>query len=407
MNIQQLVSKVWGNTSIPSGVPEVVLDRKYCFCANDQQKDILVLGLNPPYTDESVAGPVKFTYLKDPAQRYAYNPYFTRVTDMVTSEESQIDFVPHIAYADLFYHRESNSLALLDVLLDHLDGRIFLIEQLGITQKLIEEVIKPKVIIANSWTVALFMGFYGMDADSPWYGYDFEFVEYTKSGHKVYRIKGIVDDSTMMDDFVKQTNLVGTYFICNPYLSSGEFPTKMLTAEDIAVYCEDLNQHIKREEDFQEIQNGLFEDLYDVIICASFPDLYIGYFDTGEAVQEEHRPEDIALLKKLLMYRDLPVPEVAKYIFADLANEKVLDEQEIVALMDVAFCDRTLWKDCVAIKEVTNLHDEEIEALSNDFFVEPEELLEDRWFVINKHWDEFMLNPLEEWFVGKVYVERG
>lgn len=406
MDIQRLVSHVWQNSEI-LGIPEVVKQRKYCFCANDKQKDILVLGLNPTYNDSSIPGPVKFTYRKNPTTEYKYNPYFTRVTDMLQSADSQLDFAPHIAYTDLFYHRENNSLDLLQVLLDDLDGRIFLIDQLNVTQKLIEEVIKPKVIIASNWTVALFMGFYGMNADSPWYGYDFEFVEYTKSGHKVYQIKGIVTDDALMDDFVKTTNLVGTYFICNPYLSSGEFSANTLTAEDIAVYCKDLNQQIEREETFNEIQSGLFDDLYDVIVCASFPDLYIGYFDTGEAEQEEHRPEDIALLKKLLLFRDLPVPEVAKYIFADLANEKVLKEQDISELSSATFCADVLWNDTLAIKEVTGLQEADIIALSADFFAEPIELLADRWFVISKHWDEFMLNPLEEWFVGKVYVERG
>ena len=44
-------------------------------------------------------------------------------------------------------------------------------------------------------------------------------IKYTKSGYRVYEIKGIANDATLSDEFVKNTNLIGTRVICYPDLS--------------------------------------------------------------------------------------------------------------------------------------------------------------------------------------------
>lgn len=221
MILEQEITKVWHKHQFKSELPKFIQKRRYCFCENHQQKDVLILGINPVFGKGSQAVASKYK-MKDVVnyvvKHNLHQHFFGRVQEMLQNSDAT-NLLNQTAYTDLFYYRTKARKRYLNQFLDHIDGIIFLEDQLKITQQLIENVIKPKVIIAGSWEVMLFLGLFGTTAYSCWLGYDLELIKYTKSGYRVYEIKGIANDAALSDEFVKNTNLIGTRVICYPDLS--------------------------------------------------------------------------------------------------------------------------------------------------------------------------------------------
>ena len=224
MKLDQEIAKVWQKHQTKSELPKFIQTRKYCFCENNQQKDVLVLGINPVFGKASKAVAVKYK-IEDMMQyivkHNVHQHFFSRVQKMLNNSNSD-NLLNQTAYADLFYYRTNARQRYLNHFLDHIDGIIFMQDQLKISQQLIENVIKPKVIIASSWEVMLFLGLFGLETPFCWLGYDLELIKHTKSGYRVYEIKGILDDYALADEFVKKTNLIGTRVICYPDLSKNK-----------------------------------------------------------------------------------------------------------------------------------------------------------------------------------------
>lgn len=222
MELAQEISKVWHKHQTKSELPKFIQTRKYCFCENQQQKDVLVLGINPVFGkgSKSVAVTYKIENMIDYVVKHNVHKHFFNRFQQMLHNSNSVNLLNETAYADLFYYRTKAKKRYLNKLSNHIDGIIFLQDQLKITQKLIENVIKPKVIIASSWEVMLFLGLFRLESPFCWLGYDLELIKHTKSGYRVYEIKGIVDDLALSDEFMKNTNLIGTRVVCYPDLSN-------------------------------------------------------------------------------------------------------------------------------------------------------------------------------------------
>ena len=221
MKLEQEIARVWHKHQTKSELPKFIQKRRYCFCENHRQKDFLILGINPVFGNgsQSIASKYKMKDMVNyVVQHNLHQHFFGRVQEMLQNPNAT-NLLNQTAYTDLFYYRTKARKRYLNQFLDHIDGIIFLEDQLKITQQLIENVIKPKVIIASNWEVMLFLGLFGTTTYSCWLGYDLELIKYTKSGYRVYEIKGIANDAALSDEFVKKTNLIGTRVICYPDLS--------------------------------------------------------------------------------------------------------------------------------------------------------------------------------------------
>lgn len=256
MKLDQEIAKVWHKHQTKSELPKFIQKRSYCFCENNQQKDVLVLGINPVFgkTSKSVAVKYKMEDMMHyVVKHHLHQHFFSRVQKMLQTTD-KTNLLNETAYADLFYYRTKAKKRYLNHFLDHIDGIIFLQDQLKITQQLIENVIKPKVIIAGSWEVMLFLGLFGLETPFCWLGYDLELIKHTKSGYRVYEIKGITDDVAFSDEFAKKTHLIGTHVICYPDLSKDkpQFQEHKLLTQEIydeanKVLLEKVTRIIKRK----------------------------------------------------------------------------------------------------------------------------------------------------------------
>ncbi len=169
-----------------------VFKRRFVY-ARPQKSDILITGINPSDNGES-----SHSYTFDTAK----NAYFTRL--------KKID--KNAAYIDLFYIR-GKQIVISEFLHSSL---LFMVDQLELTQKTIEEYIMPKLILVFNKESWRFWGFYA-NKKNIWMGYDLEFVKDMKYG-KLMKIKGLINHPDRVLK-VSDTNLKGTVIYFSKYLN--------------------------------------------------------------------------------------------------------------------------------------------------------------------------------------------
>lgn len=391
MEIQQALADIWSVNDIR--LPSFIYERSYSYCVNEEQKDILVLGLNPSYTAESKPVATRYSMTNHKDKEYTYHPYFTRVRRMLQYKMFEVDLNEERAYADLFYYRTVEDIEHINELLGTLDGRIFLEAQLKITQELIEDVIQPKVIIVNSWNAAMFLGIYEERADSAWLGYALELIEQTASGYKVYQIRGIGDDFARSNEFRTTTNLKGTYVIVFPYLRTGLIGDNksLLQAWEIQFYLESskkLGQKAKKAAEYE----------VDPEIMCRFPFLYMNIKESRKKNLE--RCESQILVDELISFRSKSVTEVATTIFNKLIDYELLTVKDVDLLSDKAFCETMFEVEKPLVCNLPNT-----ERFDDAYFSDVLKVKSKR-FVLNKKLPEEIREDLEDWYLEKMTVEE-
>lgn len=210
-NIEERLAQVWQKYA---GIDEDVLrSRKYIYCNNLMQKDILVTGINPSFNprDKDVTT-YEFQDIVD-NDKPAY--YWTLIKEMLRSESDKIDYTQQTAYLDLFYFKETRQDYLRKSILKNPLGVQFLVDQLRITQQVIEEIIKPKVIVIKNKESYAYWGKLS-DKGYIWMGYEFEHLERYDCG-EVCRIKGFVNSKERILPELAQSNLVGSIVLFSKY----------------------------------------------------------------------------------------------------------------------------------------------------------------------------------------------
>lgn len=219
MDINKSLSLLWHKYKSNTYMPKFVHKRRYCYSLNQSQRDILVLGLNPSlvktYKNKSIFFNIDKVF-ENITKSKPPDPYFKRFLDLLNAGNKK---KKNLAYADLLYYRTKAQKRYFNYFTKHLDGILFLEDQLQISQEVIEKIIKPKVILATCWEVLLLLGLFQESNYTNWLGYDLKMVGYTSTNQRIYRIQGVVDDPCTSDIFLKHTNLIGTYVICYSELS--------------------------------------------------------------------------------------------------------------------------------------------------------------------------------------------
>jgi len=171
-----------------------VFKRKFVF-ARPQKSKILITGINPSDNGDCIHS---FTY------ETAKHAYFTKLRKIETDA----------AYLDLFYVRGEQRI--ISTLLNSDIGLPFMLDQLKLTQRIIEDIVMPKLILVfnkESWG---FWGYYAKESII-WMGYDLELVEEMNYGN-LMRIKGFVNHPDRISDRT-QTNLKGSLIYFSKYMN--------------------------------------------------------------------------------------------------------------------------------------------------------------------------------------------
>ena len=181
---------LWGKY----GTINNIMKRGYKICQNITQKDILIVGYNPKYnTDNSI----------DNLSIYPL-PEDAIINQLLVSPQKNLRY--KTAYIDLFSFQESDhQIANQQIVLNpQLFG--YVVEQICLTQNMIEEIIKPKLIIIlnqDSWA------YFGKLPQFTWMGYRYQSLEQIQN-HEVCRISDYTDNNDRINREREHTNLKGT-----------------------------------------------------------------------------------------------------------------------------------------------------------------------------------------------------
>ena len=128
------------------------------FCCNNPSGEILLTGINPSGNDTAVRD-YTFKEAKDCGRSH----YWKDKKEQITGTGALID---HVAYLDLFPYIESSQKKFMKEIRPHIT---FQVKALEITQRKIEEYIKPRLIIAANKSSAFYWGY----GKFTWMGYNF------------------------------------------------------------------------------------------------------------------------------------------------------------------------------------------------------------------------------------------
>lgn len=174
-----------------------ILKRGASYCENLYQRDILIMGFNPMDNGETDFC-TSFTIPKTNAG------YWGLVNKIVSGHTDKA------TYLDLFTYRESDLNKGLKSIISNRRLIDYVIEQVSITQEIIEDLIRPKIILVlnrEAWA------FWGKVPGFTWMGYDLSAIDMCK-GHEVCFIKGFTNASDRIaKDARKTTNLANTLVI--------------------------------------------------------------------------------------------------------------------------------------------------------------------------------------------------
>lgn len=396
MVLSQSIAKVWRDNE--KSIPLELRERRFAYSENIEQKDILFLGLNPSFQEKSLKQAVKYNVRSQLGGDLKKNEYFKRILSSLEHSLFDIDLIDDFAYADLFYYRTSEKEKMVKQLVNDVNGIIFLEDQLAITQKLIENRIKPKVIVLSDWQVSFFMGLLGSKGEFTWLGYDLELIEYTGSEHPVYQIKGIVDDIALPMQFRRKTNLVGTYVICYPYVETGILKEnqKLLSAWEVKRYNDIAYKTVVKQ--VNAYPKSPYGNTVEVDILIKYPSLYSEYFLGKKKGYISVKNKKI--IEVLKSFRKFSSKEMAKVLFAYLSKEELLSEKDISNLtMDPEYCKKVFGVNWFVLNEVTGVPVKDAARAKNMYFTTPFLFLGKRVFFLIKEWNQENRDKLEKWFV--------
>ena len=178
---------------------------------NRVQKDILIVGFNPSFVEDDNSS---FEYpLPEPIGNY-----WRAVNSMIHSDSLSLRH--RATYLDLFSFRESNQAVGEKEIVYNTQLFGYVVEQVSLIQNVIEDVIKPKLIIVKNkgaWV------YFGLNPQFVWMGYQYQFVEEIACG-KVYKITGFQASSDRVNNNRPTSNIVGSYVIFTEHTNVANYP---------------------------------------------------------------------------------------------------------------------------------------------------------------------------------------
>jgi len=226
MNQFQELSKIWAKDSMKFSDNTItnVLKRGFVNANNLYQKDILITGINPSFRQNDCLNSFLFNF-QDELMKDQWDTYWSPIKKFLydKSNHTGFDYRKDAAYIDIFSFREKDQNFLKSKLLKTEGGIDFLVKQLKFSQSVIENIIKPKVIIIKNKESSAYWGKYAKEG-LIWMGYDFEKIGDCNAG-EICRINK---------------------FLNSPYRINNELVESNIT-NSIVLFSHHINQYTKRE----------------------------------------------------------------------------------------------------------------------------------------------------------------
>ncbi|WP_165020460.1 hypothetical protein [Dysgonomonas sp. ZJ279] len=233
INIHERVSNIWKRFEL--SIHDSILERGFMYSENTDQKDILITGINPSWRTNDDKKEIYSFNFKDILGNNKWDNYWSSLKKILKSELSDLDYTNNAAYLDIFHFREMNQKFLTNVILKSNDGRSFLAEQLNLTQHIIEDIIKPKVIIVKNKESATYWGRWSENGII-WMGYKFQPIpQFNSKCGEAFKITGLLNSDERISPEIKETNLIGTIVLftkhINQYTKKDERPNAEILHE--------------------------------------------------------------------------------------------------------------------------------------------------------------------------------
>ncbi|MHC5310036.1 hypothetical protein ACYSNM_08165 [Myroides sp. LJL116] len=232
--MKQSIQKIWDNYKNNPNIPADLIENGFSNFKQNPSSPILILGTSTLFksleSNKDSVGDKELHLDTKIKQVLSQNKSL-----LLLDPQLQIDLRDKAIYRNILFFTHTPSPLAINQLTDTVDGRLFLMDQLELSGKIIEN-IKPRLIILTDLFTAMFMGFFGEDADFCWLGLFFQKVETTKSGHIVYKINGHAPD--VFSPLSQRVNLDGVYVIYYPkiYGSDTQSDKDFLKAWEIEAY---------------------------------------------------------------------------------------------------------------------------------------------------------------------------
>ena len=204
--IESRLQQIWSKEYMDY-LPPFIKDRGYNYSINEEQKDILITGINPSFRKDASLKSCNFDF-KVIATDEKYDVYWSSLKKMVADREYNVDYLPVTAYLDIFYFRETDQNILKNNILSNEYGINFIIDQIQLTQEIVEKIVQPKLIIVKNRESAAYWGKFA-ERGIYWMGYDLERVETFESG-ELFKIIGLCDTEQRVYNKLKETKLVNS-----------------------------------------------------------------------------------------------------------------------------------------------------------------------------------------------------
>lgn len=234
MNPIQRLNEIWSAPYMQT-LPAQVKERGYGINKEITAKDILIIGMNPAY-HENEQGSQLWDY--NFALQNNTDSYFSLIRKMLKNET--IDLCPQATISDLFYFRETNQ----DYLQKHLLNSIqFVVDQVNLTMHIIEDIVRPKLIIIKNKEASAYFGKLYQEKGWVWMGYQFQHIIDTPCG-ELCRIVGLIDSNQRIAPEFKQTNIHGSYMLFTKHLQfmkAEERPTPQFLQDILTCRDAELN----------------------------------------------------------------------------------------------------------------------------------------------------------------------
>ena len=236
-DISYTIERIWNSNYMDNLSKELpwLKNRGYVFSNPVVKADLLITGINPSYRESDATtnipnahGDARVHFYPE-AWGKRWDTYFGPLRKMLVDVENGINLMDRFDYLDIFHFKEMDQAVLHKKILKKPGGKEFAINEIHLTQHIIEDMIKPKLILVKnkeSWA------YWGKLKDKGliWMGYDLEPIREYPCG-ELCRIKGLLysEERVAPEITNENTSLIGTYVLfskhINQYTKRDERPT--------------------------------------------------------------------------------------------------------------------------------------------------------------------------------------
>lgn len=188
-----------------------IMERGYSASITTSQKDILIIGFNPSI------GKIEGSFLYPlPDEKTGY---WKDVNSMLKSRK--LNLRSNSTYIDLFAFKETDQNSAIKNVIQNPLLFSYVIDQVTLTQEIIENVIRPKVIVVKNKAAWAFMG---KEKEFTWMGYNFERIANTPHG-ELCRIKGFREEKDRINASIIKSNIEGAWTLFTTHTAVAAYPT--------------------------------------------------------------------------------------------------------------------------------------------------------------------------------------